>query len=113
MFQVQNRYQIIQSGFYDFSNNKTNLSFNQNFNQSLLEFKFLFRKVKKNFLNPNETIKPTEEYLDTYDLEINLLRELSPEFKIIVFYVNGREIVSDLAVFQMENCLRNEVNNVY
>ncbi len=110
MFQIQARSEIILSGYYDQLTKKTILTDNQNLStQNIINFTFQSQKLKKIELDQNETKIFKEIFLDTYNLEIDLLSEMSPEFKIFIFFINDREIVSDLATVKMKKCLLNKV----
>ena len=108
MFQIQARSEMILSGHYDQSTKNTILTNVQNQKtEDFVNITFQSQKINKINMNKNETKK--EIFEDTYNLEINTLSEMSPEFKIFVFYINDREIVSDLATFKIKKCLKNQV----
>ena len=108
MFQIQARSEMILSGHYDQSTKNTILTNVQNQKtEDFVNITFQSHKINKINMNKNETKK--EIFEDTYNLEINTLSEMSPEFKIFVFYINDREIVSDLATFKIKKCLKNQV----
>jgi hypothetical protein len=109
MFQIQARSEIILSGHFDQLTKNTILTNAQNLTNYFINITFESNEVKKMSFDKNETKIYQEIFVDTYNLEMNILNDMSPEFKLFVFYINNREIVSDLVTFKMKKCLTNNV----
>ena len=57
--------------------------------------------------NKNYQIK--DVYESVYELSFRISTEMSPNLKVLVFYVDGQEIIPDSVNYKINKCFENEV----
>jgi hypothetical protein len=45
-----------------------------------------------------------------YELELRISEEMSPEFKLLTFFVDNQEIIPDSASINLDRCFKNKIN---
>jgi hypothetical protein len=45
-----------------------------------------------------------------YKLELNLSEEMSPELKLLAFFVNNKEIIPDSVSLKLNRCFKNKID---
>ena len=82
---------------------------NEENNNSIVDIKHLELKTK-NVKSSKEASTSELIYEDSLDLTIKVTSEMSPEFKLLVYFINDREIVADSVTFKVKQCLKNKVD---
>ncbi len=61
--------------------------------------------------NKNYQIK--DVYESIYELSLRISTEMSPNLKVLVFYVDGQEIIPDSVNYKINKCFENEVKKKF